>query len=236
MNAPTGPTFAPLDRVDLFHNLKPDQQIRVMKMARTSRFADGAQIYFEGDPAERLYLLSSGRARLTQVTPEGQQIILHHVSPGEAFGIIAVLTGAAYPVSAQSIGESEAHSWDKTTIKTLMIEYPVIALNAIEILAGRVRDFQERIRELTTQRVERRIARTLLRLAGQTGRKVDEGVLIDLPLTRQHLAEMTGTTVFTVSRTLSQWESQGLIKTGREKVVICYPHGLVSIAEDFAGK
>jgi CRP-like cAMP-binding protein len=120
-------------------------------------------------------------------------------------------------------------------MRGLMMACPGIALNAIQILAGRVRDFQDRIRELTTERVERRIARALLRLARQTGHKVDEGVLIDLPLTRQDLAEMTGTTLFTVSRTLSQWEAQGLVHAGRERVVIRFPHGLVSIAEDLGG-
>lgn len=82
------------------------------------------------------------------------------------------------------------------------------------------------------ERVERRIARTLLRLVRQSGRKVSEEVLIDIPLSRQDLAEMNGTTLFTVSRTLSQWEQQGLIQAGRERIVIVMPHGLVSIAED----
>jgi CRP-like cAMP-binding protein len=95
-----------------------------------------------------------------------------------------------------------------------------------------VRDFQDRVRELSTERVERRIARALIRLVRQAGKKVQEGVLIDLPLSRQDLAEMSGTTLFTVSRTLSQWESKGLIQSGRERVVVRNPHGLVSIAED----
>jgi CRP-like cAMP-binding protein len=116
----------------------------------------------------------------------------------------------------------------------LMEQCPRIAINAIQILAERIREFQDRIRELATERVERRIARALLRLARQSGKKVSEGVLIDLPLTRQDLAEMSGTTLYTVSRTLSQWESQGLVYASREKVIIRYPHGLVMIAEDLA--
>ena len=72
----------------------------------------------------------------------------------------------------------------------------------------------------------------LLRLARQTGKRVDAGILLDLPLSRQDLGEMTGTTLYTISRILSQWEQNGLIQTGRERVVICNPHGLVTIAED----
>jgi CRP/FNR family transcriptional regulator, nitrogen oxide reductase regulator len=102
----------------------------------------------------------------------------------------------------------------------------------LQTLADRVSEFQDRIRELTTERVERRIARALLRLAQQTGRKVEDGVLVDLLITRQDIAEMTGTTIFTVSRTMSQWETQGIIKSGREKIIIRRPHQLVVIAED----
>ncbi|MHB8818430.1 MAG: helix-turn-helix domain-containing protein, partial [Bellilinea sp.] len=76
------------------------------------------------------------------------------------------------------------------------------------------------------------LARTLLRRASQAGKKTDDGVLIDLALTRQDLAEMTGTTLYTVSRILSQWETQGLVRSGRERVTIRFPHGLVAIAED----
>jgi CRP-like cAMP-binding protein len=76
----------------------------------------------------------------------------------------------------------------------------------------------------------------LLRLARQAGRKVENGVLLDLPLSRQDLGEMTGTTLYTVSRIMSNWEQNGLIETGRERVVICNPHGLVTIAEDLPPK
>jgi CRP-like cAMP-binding protein len=93
---------------------------------------------------------------------------------------------------------------------------------------------QERLRELATERVEQRVARTLLRLARQVGRKVEGGVLIDMPLSRQDLAEMTGTTLYTVSRILSQWEQQHLVETGRERILIRQPHGLVAIAEDLS--
>jgi len=91
---------------------------------------------------------------------------------------------------------------------------------------------QERFRQATTERVERRLARTIIRLALQAGKKVDEGILIDLPVTRQDLAEMSGTTLYTASRLLSQWENQELVISGRTKVIIRNPRGLINIAED----
>ncbi len=109
--------------------------------------------------------------------------------------------------------------------------YPTFAFNAIQMMAAHTQEFQERFRQMATERVERRLAQTLIRLASQSGRKVPEGILIDLPLTRQDLGEMTGTTLYTVSRLLTQWENQGLIIADRERIVIRFAHGLVSIAE-----
>ena len=84
---------------------------------------------------------------------------------------------------------------------------------------------------MSTQQVERRVAHALLRLARQAGRKVEQGVEIDFPISRQDIAEMTGTTLHTVSRTLSAWESQGLIESGRQRVVLRDPHRLFTLAE-----
>jgi CRP-like cAMP-binding protein len=93
-----------------------------------------------------------------------------------------------------------------------------------------IQEMQERYRELATEKVERRIARALLRLVAQMGVKMEKG--IELTFTRQDLAEMSGTTLYTVSRVLSEWERQGVVEAGRERVLIRNPHGLVSIAEE----
>jgi CRP-like cAMP-binding protein len=104
----------------------------------------------------------------------------------------------------------------------------------LEVVAGHYRRLLDRYQELATERVERRVARALLRLARQVGQKEEDGVLIGLPLSREDLAEMTGTTLYTVSRILSGWEHQGLVEAGRERVFIRDPHALVAIAEDLS--
>ena len=129
-------------------------------------------------------------------------------------------------------GDSRALYWSHPEMMGFALELPRLALNAMGMMANQVQEYQERFRQVATERVERRLARALLRLASQSGRKIEQGVLIDFPLSRQDLAEMCGTTLFTVSRTLSQWESQGIVITGRERVIVRYPHGLVRIAED----
>jgi CRP/FNR family transcriptional regulator, nitrogen oxide reductase regulator len=231
-NAPQPEKKHFLQGLDLFEDLDERGLERVANAAIRRKVAADAFLLYQGDPATHMYVILSGRLKLTQVTVEGQQVLLRYANPGEALVILAVLSDMVYPISAEAVEDSQVAGWDKEAMQQLMLQYPAIALRAMAILAKHTREFQDRIRELSTERVERRIARTLLRLARQTGRKVKEGVLLDLPISRQDLAEMTGTTLYTVSRTLSQWETQGLIRSGREKIVILFPHGLVTIAED----
>lgn len=216
----------------LFSGLDEPQLSQVLDAGVRRKISHGAFLYMQGDIAQTFFLLTHGRVKLFQVTLDGHQVTLRYAAPGESFGIVAALSGTDYPVSAQSVADCQAICWDEATMKRLMSQNPTIAFNALRIMSARVREFQDRIRELSSERVERRIARALIRLARQSGRKVEEGVLIDMSITRQDLAEMTGTTLYTVSRTLSQWESKGLIKSGRETVIIRFPHGLVAIAED----
>ena len=221
-----------LQQSTLFASLDPADLQAVAQTARLRRVRDGAYFFHQGDPATVLYILIEGRVKFTQVTPEGHQVLVRAIRPGEMFGAVAVLGDAFHPASGQATGDCAALGWESDTISGLMERFPRIALNALRFLAGRVEEFQDRYRELATERVERRVAHALLRLAHQIGRQVEHGTLIDLTLSRQDIAEMTGTTLFTVSRILSAWESRGLIESGRERVVIREPEDLLAIAED----
>jgi CRP/FNR family transcriptional regulator, nitrogen oxide reductase regulator len=208
-----------------------DLQI-VLEAGRTHTVAEGEYFFIQEDPAEHLYLLERGQVKLGQVTADGQQVILNVIGAGAIFGLVGFVEDSIYPASALAASDCRALSWDRPALARLAERFPRLALNAMRLMAARVNEFQGQIRTLSTERVERRLARTLLRLVRQVGKKEESGVLIDLGLSRQDLAEMCGTTLYTVSRILSQWERQGLIDAGREKVLIRSPHGLVSIAED----
>jgi len=221
-----------LSKASLLRGLSEIELQAVLSEARIRQLADGAFFFMESDPAEKSYILLSGKVKLGQLTEVGQQVILGYLIPGRVFGIISILKKVSYPVSAQAVGECRALLWDQATMNQLMDAYPRMGLNALRIMAGQIREFQNTIRDLSTKRVEQRIARAVLRLARQSGRKIEEGVLIDLPLTRQDLAEMTGTTLYTVSRVLTEWETQGLVQSKRQRVVICSSHELVEIGED----
>ncbi len=221
-----------LKRPELFAGLSEAEWQSTLQAGSHSRIEQGGFFFHQGDSAVALYILIQGKVKLAQVTPDGQEVILRFIGSGDMFGGVAALGETTYPVSAEAVEMAEAWVWDSDTITRLMEAYPPIALSALRLMSARYQELQDRYRELASERVERRVARALLRLARQSGRKVEGGVLIDLPLSRQDLAEMTGTTLYTVSRILSAWEQKAFVEAGRERVLIRVPHGLVAIAED----
>jgi len=224
--------LALLGRAPLFEGLTAEALAEVLRRARRRRVAGGHHLFREGEAASALYLVLTGRVKLTQVAADGHEVILRFVGPGEAVAALALFEGATYPLTASAVTESLLLAWHQDVLQELFQHHPPLAVNAMRLLSERLREVQERFRELATERVAQRIARALVRLVRQAGRRVEDGVLIDLPLSRQDLAEMTGTTLYTVSRVLSEWEGQGILESGRAKVLVRRPHALVAIAED----
>lgn len=204
----------------------------VMAASTARTLARGTHLFDQEEPASAFFVLLSGRVKVSQLTPEGKEVVVRFLGPGDVAGCAAVLGDSVYPATAEVIEDVRALAFDGRATTALMERHPRIATNAMRVLGARLREAQARCRELATERVERRIARAVVRLARQAGRRVEAGVTIDLPLSRQDLAEMSGTTLFTVSRTMSEWERRGIVALGREKVVVTDPRALVGIAEE----
>ncbi len=204
----------------------------VVQEGRPFHISQGEYFFHQGEPATHFYILGEGEAKLTQISPDGQQTIVDYFGPGNGLGIIVVLSQIQYPLAAEAVEDCVALQFDREITKKLMLRYPQLALNGLDMIAVQFAKLQSRLQQLSTQKVEQRVARTLLQLVRQFGSKVDEGVLIDMPLSRQDLAEMTGTNLYQVSRILSKWEQTGIVATGRKRVILCEPHELVMIAED----
>ncbi len=213
---------APLDDLKLLHGAGIVRSIE----------EDGF-FFFQGDPASYAYILISGRVKLLQSNPNGQQVNLRNVKEWEMFAALgAVRPGANYPVTSQALESSSALAIESDFLRGMMQTRPYLNFGLMQLMTGYIQEMQTRYRELATERVERRLALTLLRLASQIGKRISEDhPAVELPLTRQDLAEASGSTIFTVSRTLAEWERQGLLEAGRGRVVIRNPHGLVKIAE-----
>lgn len=219
-------------RVAVLKAASEDDARAIARMGFARAVEEGGFFFFQDEPADHLYILLDGRAKLCQITPDGQQVNLRTLVPYQLFGAIgAVDPEAVYPACAQALEDSAALALPSADFRRLLEERPHLSFGLMKLMTGYIQEMQNRYRESVTEKVEQRIARVLLRLVGQSGVRVDEGVLIELAFSRQDLAEMAGTTLYTVSRVLSAWEKQGLIVTGRERVTLTKPHGIVRIAE-----
>lgn len=212
--------------LELFRSLPDDALEDVRAAMRVEDVAKDSVIFDQGQLADRAYALAAGSVRIVQTGRDGGQAIVRFIGPGETFGTVPLFTDHRFPADAIAAERSIVLTWSEHDLLGLMGRYSGIALNVIRVLGVRMAQLQERMRELTTQRAEQRIAHAVLRLAEQAGRRGTRGTTIEIPLRRKDLAEFAGTTLHTASRTVSAWEKAGLLATrGRHLVV----HDLAAI-------
>ncbi len=225
------PELEYLGKTDIFRGLSDPVLNTILAAASSRAYGKDDFIFMQGAPARRFYLVKSGQVKLYQTTTEGGRVTLRYVGPGEAFGVIVVLREAEYPVSAQVAEDCVLLGWSDQNLKDIMMQHPQVGINAISILSDFILGFMDRIQGLSTRRVDQRVAKALLRFAETTGQYSDQITTIGMKLTRQDIAEITGTTLYTVSRTLSGWESQGWIDCSNSYIRIKESDKLTDLAE-----
>ncbi len=204
----------------------------IVCLARSTRYDEGSIVFRQSDAPSHYYLLIGGRIRVFKTTPRGEEVIVRYIPPGQPFGIAVALGLPAYPATAMAAIESLALSWPSTFWGRMSALCPRLSANALEAVGARLQDANSRVVELSTQQADRRVAHALLRVIDQAGKATEDGIVIDFPITRQDLAQMTGTTLFTVSRILSVWTQKGLIESSRRHIVVRDPDRLVSLADE----
>jgi CRP/FNR family transcriptional regulator, nitrogen oxide reductase regulator len=217
--------------VPIFGGLSADDLDIILRDARSIRYPKDACVFDQGSEAHSFFVLLHGHLRVEKTTPQGQQIVVRYVSAGELFGVAQAMGLTEYPATAIAVVDSIALCWPSKAWPRLIGQFPALGAGALQTVGSRLQDTQARVLEMSSEQVERRVAHALLRLAKQAGRKVEHGVEIDFPISRQDVAEMTGTTLHTVSRILSAWEQQGLVEGGRQRIVLREPHRLFNLAE-----
>lgn len=215
----------------MFSGFSADELDKVLAPARSTLFKKETAVFEQEEEAGSFFLLLSGHVRVVRTSAEGHQVIARYINEGELFGIAVAMGRNTYPASAIAAVDCVVITWPNSAWHELLAINPAFAGSAYETIGTRLQETQTRVMEISTEQVEQRIAHALLRLVRQSGRKTESGIEIDFPITRQDIAEMTGTTLHTVSRLLSAWESEGLVKGGRQKVVVVDPHTLMLIAD-----
>ncbi|MEO8558543.1 MAG: Crp/Fnr family transcriptional regulator [Rhodospirillales bacterium] len=230
------PHLAPpsLAATELFRGLPPVALKTAAACARVRWLPKDMRIFSQGDEGVRAHTVIKGGVRIAQSGSDGAQVVIRFIGPGETFGTVALFTDGRYPASAITLVKTLEVSWSEAELLQLMGQHPQIAINVIRIIGKRLQEVQDRVRELATQRAERRVAHAVLRLARQAGQNTVNGTAIEFPLRRKDVADIAGTTLHTASRILTGWEKAGLLTSHNQRLTIRNPAEILRIAEDAA--
>jgi CRP-like cAMP-binding protein len=215
----------------LFASLSVDQVETVQREINQTHYNEGDPIQFAGDPAGRLSIVARGTVKLVRPTLDGTDVLVDLVGPGQSFGSLLQLGDAIYREDATAQTPVCVLHINSHTFARLMNEFPAIAIATLQFVSGKLIDARTTIEELSAYPVEQRLAAALLRLADRVGTQREGDVLIELPLSRQDLADMIGSKVETVSRAMSKFRRAGWIDSGRRWIAVVDRDALAEVAE-----
>ncbi len=215
----------------LYRKLSEEDRRRLAEVAQLRSFARGETLFAEGDPSELLHTIIDGRVKVVKVLPVGREVILEILGPGDPVGAIAALESRPYPATAVALEPASCILIRSAAFFHLLETCPSLVRGLLVGLSFRLIQLTQRIAEVAGGRVEVRFARLFLKLAERMGQPRDGGVFIPLPLSRQDLADLTGTTIETAIRIMSRWGKEGRTLTERDGFLVPDPGLLASMEE-----
>jgi CRP/FNR family transcriptional regulator len=219
-----------LKKIELFKNLTNEELKELAPYLVAERHKKKETVFSEGEPPEWFYIVSSGKVKITKLSHEGKEIILEVISPTDIFGGVAVIRGFPYPANAVAMEDTEVLKISRKNLMRLVDRFPNLMYCMALQLGDRMKSSYDSLKNIALERVEARIAALLLKLAGKVGVQTKDGLLIDMRLTKQDVADMVGTTVETSIRTFSKFKKQGLVSDTDGKIVIKDKEGLAELS------
>lgn len=201
-----------LRRSFIFSSLNDNELGELANLTTERSFAPNEFIFWDGDAPEWFYIVAEGKVKVLKYSSSGREFIIAFFGPGEILGEVAVFENKPYPASAQAVAETKIVGIKRENFLSFLSNRPQVALRIINVLGGRLRDAQNRLRDLAGERVEQRLASVLLMLSAKSGPT--------LQFTRQEIADMAGTTTETAIRVISHLKDRGIIRSSRGKVII----------------
>jgi CRP-like cAMP-binding protein len=220
-----------LGRLPFFRGLPASTTHDINALFIERGYVAGEIIYFEKSPASRLYVVADGNVKLMRHTLSGKDVMLDILKPGEFFGSLTHAEDDTYSETAHSHTPVCTLSIEGSDFRQILSLHPPVAMKVMDIMARRLREAQDMMRLLSVSSVEQRLAHVLLKLGDKLGVPDQVGMLIQMPLGRGDLADLTGTTTETASRVMSQLQKDGLIQTGRRWVAITNKSRLSAVSE-----
>lgn len=209
-----------LRRLPFFRRVSPALRARVAEVARLKSYDRGELIFAEGDPSDVFIIIVSGRVKVFKSTPAGKEIILEIFGAGDPLGAVAVYEGAPFMASAFTLEPTEVVSIEQGAFFRLLEAEPAFVRGLLSGLTLRLAELTRRLAELTGARVETRFARLFLKLCDQIGKPDRGGIFVAMPLSRQELADLTGTTIETTIRIMSRWQKDDVLHTEKDGFVV----------------
>jgi CRP-like cAMP-binding protein len=217
-----------IDGLRGFRTLDAADRERIAAATREERAAAGTTLFLEGDSADSLWAVKEGLVHILKHGPEGREIVLQVIPPGELFGAVVALEDRPYPASAVAAADSVVWRLPAAVAREMCQKHPTLRAAILGQITGRLRDAHERLRSVALERVEQRLARIVLTLAGKIGQRRD-GVTV-LHVTRQELADMIGTTVESTIRITSKWQHARIVSSSRNELGLTDVTALEKIA------
>jgi CRP-like cAMP-binding protein len=216
-------------RLPAFFNLTAIECREIAAAAHKRNFLRRHTIFSEGVPCQQVLLVLAGCVKTSQLRSSGCEVILRLSGPGELVGDLESCLGSDNLVTARTTQPTTALVWDAASFDSISDRYPTLRRNATRRLALRLQELEERFHEISTQKVAPRLSQQLIRLSNQLRQRGNGAPKICL--SQEELAQLTGTTLFAVSRLLSQWEKLGIVRTRRETVVVRNFQALAEMCE-----
>jgi CRP/FNR family transcriptional regulator len=214
------PTDDLLRRIALFRRVKPEDRARIAEVSRLKHYERGERIFSEGDPADTFLTIIEGRVKVYKATPAGKEVILEIFGAGDPLGAVAVYESTALPASALALEPTDCLAIARQDFFRLLEQHPALVRGLLSGLTIRLAELTRRLAEMMGGRVEARFARLFLKFADQIGKAEPGGIYVAMPLTRQELADLTGTTIETAIRIMSRWQKEGVVRTEKDGFVV----------------
>jgi CRP-like cAMP-binding protein len=204
----------------LYRNLSGEDLQRLASVSLARSFEKGETVFAEGDPPDFLVTIARGRVKVTKTLPSGKEIILEIFGPGDPVGAVVAYEGKPYPASAVAIEHAECILVRRREFFALFESHPSFVRGFLTGMAQRIVELTRRIPEVAGGRVETRFAHLFLKLADRVGRPETGGRFVPMHLSRQELADLTGTTTETCIRVMSRWSKEGIVATERDGFLV----------------
>jgi len=197
------------------------QDLRTVAEAAAIRRYEKGQVLFEQDtPSDAFYTIASGRVKVLKMLPTGRDVILGVFGKGDPLGAVAAYDGRPFPASAVALEDTVCVVIQRPAFFRLLEAHPSLVRGLMLGMTIRLVELTNRLAELSGSRIEPRLARLFLKLATDMGRPERGGAFIPLALSRQELADMTGTTIETAIRIMSRWNKDAIVHTDKDGFVV----------------